>query len=102
MKKIFSALALSSLFFLAACGEQGTTENITQINQMGMEVVSSVKDLPKCTKDNEGEQALVKDETFPRICVDGKWFASKETARDTVYLDGGDLSCTTKERTKAA
>ena len=97
MKKIFSALALSSLFFLAACGEQGTTENITQINQMGMEVVSSVKDLPKCTKDNEGEQALVKDETFPRICVDGKWFASKETARDTVYLDGGDLSCTTKE-----
>ncbi|WP_297698958.1 fibrobacter succinogenes major paralogous domain-containing protein [uncultured Fibrobacter sp.] len=96
-------LALSSLFF-AACGEQGTTENVTNINQIGMEVVSSVKDLPKCTKDNEGEQALVKGESSIRVCVDGKWFATKESAKDTVfvagdtvYLDNGNYSCTTKE-----
>ena len=84
---------------LVACGES-TTENITQINEMGMEVVKSVKDLPKCTKDNEGEQAFVKGETSARICVDGKWFATKDTlvvAGDTVYMDGGDFSCTTKE-----
>ncbi|WP_297698962.1 FISUMP domain-containing protein [uncultured Fibrobacter sp.] len=114
MKKLtlISTLALSSLLFFAACGEQGTTENVTNINQIGMEVVSSVKDLPKCTKDNEGEQALVKGETSVRVCVDGKWFATVPksdtvyvqggvdtlvVAGDTVYLDGGDFSCTTKE-----
>jgi uncharacterized protein (TIGR02145 family) len=94
MKKLtlISTLALSSLLFFAACGEQGTTENVTNINQIGMEVVSSVKDLPKCTKDNEGEQALVKGETSVRVCVDGKWFA-------TVAKDSSDneFSCTTKE-----
>ncbi|WP_297698920.1 FISUMP domain-containing protein [uncultured Fibrobacter sp.] len=100
MKISKTSFAVKSLGFasvlvgilLAACGEQGTTENITQINQIGMEVVSSVKDLPKCTKDNEGELALVKGETSVRVCVDGKWFA-------TVAKDSSDneFSCTTKE-----
>ena len=94
-----ASLALVALF-LAACGES-TTENITQqINQAGMDVVESVKDLPKCTKDNEGEVAWVKGENSSRVCVDGKWFATKDTlvvAGDTVYMDGGDFSCTTKE-----
>ena len=94
-----ASLALVALF-LAACGES-TTENITQqINQTGMDVVESVKDLPKCTKDNEGEVAWVKGENSSRVCVDGKWFATKDTlvvAGDTVYMDGGDFSCTTKE-----
>ena len=43
--------------FLAACGDEVTEVN--QINQIGMEVVKSAKDLPKCTDDNEGELALV-------------------------------------------
>ena len=100
MKISKTSFAVKSLGFasvlvgilLAACGEQGTTENITQINQIGMEVVSSVKELPKCSKDNEGEQALVKGETSVRVCVDGKWFA-------TVAKDSSDneFSCTTKE-----
>ena len=95
-------LALGTLI-LAACGGE-TTENVTNINQMGVDVVSSVGDLPKCTGDNEGEQAFVKGETSARICVDGKWFATKESvsdtvvlAGDTVYMGTGDLSCTTKE-----
>lgn len=95
-------LALGTLV-LVACGDE-TTENVTNISQMGMDVVSSVGDLPKCTGDNEGEQAFVKGETSARICVDGKWFATKESvsdtvvlAGDTVYMGTGDLSCTTKE-----
>lgn len=95
-------LALGTLI-LAACGGE-TTENVTNISQMGMDVVSSVGDLPKCTGDNEGEQAFVKGETSARICVDGKWFATRESvndtvvlAGDTVYMGTGDLSCTTKE-----
>lgn len=97
-------VAIGSIaFLLAACGGE-TTENVTNISQMGMDVVSSVGDLPKCTGDNEGEQAFVKGETSARICVDGKWFATKESvsdtvvlAGDTVYMGTGDLSCTTKE-----
>ena len=72
----------------AACGES-TTENVTNINQMGMEVVSSEKDLPKCDKDNEGEQALVKGESVVRVCVEGKWAAMDGA--------GGDYSCSTVE-----
>ena len=82
-------LALLSAALLVACGEQGTTENITQINQMGMDVVASVDELPECTKDNEGEQAFVKGETSARVCVDEKWFATKESVSDTVVIAGG-------------
>ena len=101
------AFLFFTVFFLASCGEEGTTENITQINQMGMEVVSSVGDLPKCTKDNEGEMAFVKGESTPRICVDKKWFATRDTVvvqggkdtvlvKDTVVVEEKS-SCTTKE-----
>ena len=64
---------------------------------MGVEVVASVEDLPKCEKDNQGEQALVKGESSVRVCVDGKWFVTKESTKDTVYVEDGDFSCTTKE-----
>ena len=91
------------LFLLAACGES-TTENVTNINQMGMDVVASVDELPECTKENEGEQAFVKGETSARVCVDEKWFATKESVSDTVvvskndtlFVEGGNLSCETK------
>ena len=92
----FAPIMLATLL-LVACGGD-TVEEVTQVNQMGMEVVSKVSELPKCTKNIEGEQAFVKGETSARICVDGKWFATvQEAKKDTVYLDGGDLSCTTKQ-----
>ena len=80
MKK---SLALLAAILLAACGD-------TIENQMGMEVVTSVGDLPKCTRSNEGEQAYVKGEPSPRICVDGEWFATKSA-------DGSDFACKTEE-----
>ena len=80
MKK---SLALLAAILLAACGD-------TIENQMGMEVVTSVGDLPKCTSSNEGEQAYVKGEPSPRICVDGEWFATKST-------EGSDFACKTEE-----
>ena len=82
MKKY--ALAVAA-FLLVACGD--TVENV---NQMGMDVVDSVADLPKCTSKNEGEQALVKGESTVRVCVDGEWFA-------TASGDAGDFSCKTEE-----
>ena len=92
MKRKILALAA---FLLAACGDE-TTE-VTQINQAGIEVVSSVGDLPDCTEENEGEQALVKGESSVRVCVDSKWFATTESSIDTVYMNNGVFSCTTKE-----
>ncbi len=76
--------AIPASIFLAACGD--TVENVYQ---SGMEVVASAEDLPKCTKDNEDEQVIVKDEASIRICIDGNWVA----------LDGvdGDFACKTVE-----
>ena len=89
MKKQFaSLLSLATFsFLLVACGD--TVENST-INQMGMEVVDTEDDLPKCADDNEGEQAVVKGETFVRICIDGDWVAMSGAG-------GGDFSCKTVE-----
>ena len=92
-----SLAAFLVAILLSACGESTTTEKIVEVATGGTEIVSSVKDLPKCTKNNEGEQALVKGESSIRVCVDGKWFATKESAKDTVYVNDGDFSCTTKE-----
>ena len=79
------SLAFFSAVLLAACGD--TVENV---NQMGMDVVDSVADLPECTSKNEGEQTFVKGETSARICVDGEWYA-------TVSGGDSDFSCKTEE-----
>ena len=81
MKK---SLALFAALLLAACGDE-----VTQINQTGLEVYSAEKDLPKCSDKNEGEQAYVKGESFARVC-DGE---------DWVALDGSssDFACKTEE-----
>jgi len=70
----FAALTLAFVF--AACGDDVTNENITQIVQENMVVVADISKLPDCTTENEGQQALVKGEPSLRICVDGKWFAT--------------------------
>ena len=93
---IFATLALSVFpLIFTACGEE-TTENITQINQTDIEVVSSTKELPKCTKDNVGQQAFVKGESSTLICVDNKWVATTSSGKDTVIIKEAS-NCTTKE-----
>ena len=47
-KHVIASIAL----LLAACGDE-----VTQINQTGLEVYSAEKDLPECTEKNEGDQA---------------------------------------------
>ena len=81
MKKLSGLILLPSLVFLAACGD-----DVTQINQTGIEAVDAEDDLPKCTKDNENELVFVKEDLTARICTDGEWVAMK-----------GESSCTTKE-----
>ena len=92
--KFITSAAIGFTFFIAACGDD---EAVTNINQTGVDVVASLEELPKCQKDNEGYLVFVKGESSARICVDGKWFATKESVKDTVYMESGDFSCTTKE-----
>ena len=62
---------------LSACGDSGTTEDVTRVTQ-SMEVVTDVSQLPKCEKGNDGELVWVKGEATPRMCSDGKWYAVAE------------------------
>ena len=93
------SVAIGSIaFLLAACGDEVTN----QVIQDNMSIVSTAKELPKCTKDNEGEQAFVKGETAPRVCMDGKWFATSSGGKDTVLVKDTiviekNSTCTTKE-----
>ena len=89
-KRFAFVSAFSAFIFLAACADEGTTENITQVTKSGVEVVSAAEELPECTKENEGDQAWIRGETSARICVDGKWFA-------TLDIAGNDFKCTTAE-----
>ena len=45
-----SIAAFLVAILLTACGESTTTEKIVEVATGGVEVVDSVKDLPKCTK----------------------------------------------------
>ena len=93
------SVAIGSIaFLLAACGDEVTN----QVIQDNMSIVSTAKELPKCTEDNEGEQAFVKGETAPRVCMDGKWFATSSGDKDTVLVKDTiviekNSTCTTKE-----
>ena len=88
MKKLLASLPI--VFFFAACDD-----SVDSASQVGMEIVSSEDDLPKCTKDNKGEQVFVEDEMSARICIDGDW-VSAAGGKDTVYLES-ELSCKTVE-----
>ena len=83
-----SKIALPSISFVAvgliACGDSGTTENITNNYTTGVDVVSSAADLPKCTADNAGEQYLVKDA--------GEFYACN--GKDWKILGGSGMSAT--------
>ena len=92
MRHLFCLVPVAVLgtALLSACGD-----DVTQINQTGLEVVSSEDDLPKCTEDNNGVQVWVEDDMSARICVGGKWYAMSTS--DTVYIENGDNSCKTEK-----
>ena len=92
MRHLFCLVPVAVLgtALLSACGD-----DVTQINQTGLEVVSSEDDLPKCTEDNNGVQVWVEDDMSARICVGGKWYSM--VSNDTVFIGGDDLSCKTEE-----
>lgn len=108
-KSLMVLAASCAVTLFIACGDDGIL--VTNNYVSGIEIVDNVAELPECGESNEGDQVLVKGESTPRICVDGKWFATlaeKDTVivnnrdtvvvseRDTVYLKGEIVSCTTE------
>ena len=87
MKAFARIFPLTAALLLVACGDE-----VTQINQTGLEVYSAEKDLPKCTGDNEGEMVLVKGETSVRVCIDGGWFSTA-----VGEASNAEFACSTEE-----
>ena len=93
MKKLLACLPrlilLVSVFVLASCGEDSTTQNVSQA-ESAMDDVADESLLPPCNEDNEGIVVLVKSDMLTRVCIDGKWH---------VPVSGVEVkySCTTQE-----
>jgi uncharacterized protein (TIGR02145 family) len=79
LNRIFILQALLATVILVACGDNITTENITQVSLPGMETVANQGELPDCDSLNVGEQMWVKTETTVFVCTDEGWFRSKST-----------------------
>ena len=82
-------------FLLSACGESGTTEDVTRVTE-SLEVVTDVSQLPSCSANNDGELVWVKGEATPRMCFGGKWYAIAEgsvtaTCTTEPLLDGSGV-----------
>ena len=85
----------SVALILSACGESGTTEDVTRVTQ-SMEVVTDVSLLPPCSATNEGELVWVRNEATPRMCSGGLWYAVAEgsvaaTCSTQPLLDGSGV-----------
>ena len=80
--------AFSCMAFLSACGDNITTENITQVTLPGMEIASDLTALPDCDSASNGVQVWVKSEATSFVCADNEWFRVKS--------DAPEYSCATE------
>jgi len=72
--------SFSCMAILSACGDNITTENITQVTLPGMEIASDVSALPDCDSASNGTQVWVKSEATSFVCADNEWFRVKSDA----------------------
>ena len=78
MKKIVLNISAFALLLLVACSDESSNGKIVDVSGSGVDVVADVSMLPSCTASNDGEMVWVKNETTPRMCSDGKWYAIAE------------------------
>jgi uncharacterized protein (TIGR02145 family) len=74
MKSKYSSLWV--LFFVTTCAALGLVacgDTDVGDSQEPLSVVSDVSELPDCTAENAGDQAMVKGEPVLYVCVDGEW-----------------------------
>ncbi|MBR4916753.1 MAG: hypothetical protein IKZ45_06720 [Fibrobacter sp.] len=80
--------SFSCMAILSACGDNITTENITQVTLPGMEIASDLTALPDCDSSSNGVQVWVKSEATSFVCADNEWFRVKS--------DAPEYSCATE------
>ena len=89
-----SALAVLTAMFFFACGD-----DVTKISQVtneisGLEVVSSVDSLGKCTEEISGEMKFAQKENAIFVCADSVWqnvsVAGKDGEKGGTGKDGSD------------
>ena len=75
MKYMITIVFLFLFACLVACGEESSTEKITEVSYSGIDAVADISMLPACSAANEDNMVWVKNEATPRKCSDGKWYA---------------------------
>lgn len=94
MKKLFPFIAfLLACLCIFACGDNVTTEQITEISQTqqaGMIVVDSLADLPECENESNGAMAWIRNDESVLVCLDGDWKLQQDSIRDTVEVFKSD------------
>ncbi|MBR6454242.1 MAG: hypothetical protein IKS97_06690 [Fibrobacter sp.] len=70
-----AVIAVLTSLIILACGDD-SVENVTQVMQGDVQIISEVSELPKCAVENEGELFFVKNESSMRVCSEGKWYAT--------------------------
>lgn len=95
--KFFKSLifAAGTMIFLSACGEEGTTEQITNNYSNSVEIVSTKSDLPKCNDETDGDQFWVKKEGTAYLCVDGQWNSLSGSSGNAESEIKAEVSCKT-------
>lgn len=83
MKKKHLVLLSTTALLLAACGDDVT--NVTN-ETSGVEIVSSIFELGKCTGEFEGEMRFVSEENAIFVCADSAW-------KNVSAAGKGDSSC---------
>lgn len=92
MKRIEFLSVLFAFAFLAGCGDDQINE-ITEVDRLGLDVVSEAKDLPDCDSDIEGKVAWVTEEDRYYACTDGEWVAYAEGNTPKEH----SIECSTKK-----
>lgn len=87
-------------FFMAAflaCSDESVSEKTEFGTTSDGNVADSIKDLPDCDEDHEGELYWVSSENQYRICKDEKWFGVMKSDDDD---EAEEISCKTEKLKK--
>lgn len=90
MKVIFLLVCAGLLF--CSCGDESS--KIVKSETLGYESYESVKDIPDCSGENEGQLIWFESKSQMRICDDGRWYVLKSD--DDLNDSNFDFSCYSK------
>lgn len=105
------AVAIGSMIFLSACGDDGSsskgtepTDDSASSSTVGDIMAGTFDDLPVCTAKREGVMAYVKDEKTAYVCEDGDWVIDSDVipSSDPESSNGSAQSSSGNGKTKSS